>query len=63
MSLASAPPAGYHAWACMQEEEELPVHVQPGSPEANENNPFLSSLQQSGISVTGWHHASYIASL
>ena len=37
----------------IQEEEELPVMAQPGSPEPNENNPFLSGLQQSGISITG----------
>ena len=37
----------------VQEEEELPVVAQPGSPEPNENNPFLSGLQQSGISITG----------
>jgi len=37
----------------IQEEEELPVVAQPGSPEPNENNPFLSGLQQSGISITG----------
>ena len=36
-----------------QEEEELPVVAQPGSLEPNENNPFLSGLQQSGISITG----------
>ncbi|DBA85759.1 TPA: hypothetical protein ACH3X1_005319 [Trebouxia sp. C0004] len=36
-----------------KEEEELPVVAQPGSPEPNENNPFLSGLQQSGISITG----------
>jgi len=37
----------------IQEEEELPVVAQPGSPEPNENNPFLSGLQQSGIFITG----------
>ncbi len=37
----------------IQEEEELPVVAQPGSPEPNKNNPFLSGLQQSGISITG----------
>ncbi|KAL0039470.1 hypothetical protein WJX79_009541 [Trebouxia sp. C0005] len=36
-----------------KEEEELPMVAQPGSPEPNENNPFLSGLQQSGISITG----------
>ena len=44
-----------HCLGSMQEEEDLPVAVVPGSLEANENNPFLSSLQQSGISVTGTH--------
>ena len=43
-----------NAHYCMaQEEEDLPVVAQPGSPEPNENNPFLSGLQQSGISITG----------
>ncbi len=37
----------------MQDEEDLPVVAQPGSPEPNENNPFLAGLQQSGISMTG----------
>ena len=59
MSSASAPPAGDDSSVCLQEEEDLPVQVQPGSPEANENNPFLSSLQQSGISVTGLQHIAY----
>ena len=36
----------------MQAEAELPVTAVPESPEANENNPFLSGLQQSGISMT-----------
>ena len=42
-----------HGIVCLQQQEDLPVSVQPGSPETSENNPFLSSLQQSGISMTG----------